>query len=89
MSQDTVDTMERFGCVYLAFTGGAAVLAAEGLSKVKKVDWLDLGMPEALWTVEANNFGPTVVAIDAHGNSLYRDVEEKVKENLGKMRNIK
>lgn len=85
MSQPTVDAMKRFGCVYLAFTGGAAVLAAEGLSAVKKVDWLDLGMPEALWSVEAKNFGPTVVAIDAHGNSLYREVEKKMEENLERL----
>ena len=82
MSRPTVDAMKERGCVYLAFTGGAAVLAAQGISRVRSVEWLDLGMPEALWIVEAKGLGPLTVAIDAHGNSLYEQVEEEVKKNL-------
>jgi fumarate hydratase subunit beta len=82
MSKPTVEAMQRFGCVYLAFTGGAAVLAAEGISDVKGAEWLDLGMPEAMWALEAKGFGPLTVAIDAHGNSLYANLDRKVQENL-------
>lgn len=57
--------------VYLAFTGGAGSLAAESIKRVKAVHWLDLGVPEALWVLEVENL-PVIVAIDAHGNSLYR-----------------
>ena len=71
---------------YLAFTGGAAVLAAQGISRVRGVEWLDLGMPEALWIVEAKGLGPLTVAIDAHGNSLYEMVEERVQESLPAVR---
>jgi len=78
--------MEKFGCVYLAITGGAAVLAAKGIEKVKGVEWLDLGMPEALWILEGKAFGPLIVAMDTHGNSLFRNVEAQVKENAGKIR---
>ena len=88
MSKDTVDAMKKFGCVYFAFTGGAAVLAAKGLENVKDVFWLDLGMPEALWVVEANNFGPLVVAIDASGNSLYDEVSRNVSKNLADSKKI-
>jgi tartrate dehydratase beta subunit/fumarate hydratase class I family protein len=28
------------------------------------------------------DFGPLTVAIDAHGNSLYRDVQEQAKKRL-------
>lgn len=59
-------------CVYLCFTGGCGVLAARAVKKVKAVYWLDLGMPEAVWVLEVENFGPLVVAIDAHGNSLFK-----------------
>ena len=86
MSQPTVDAMKKFGCVYLAITGGAAVLAAKGIKDVKGVEWYELGMPEAIWIMEADNFGPLTVAIDAHGNSLFADVGAKVKDNEAKVR---
>lgn len=81
MSQPTIDAMKKFGCVYLAITGGAAVLAAKGVKEVKGVEWYELGMPEAIWIMDADNFGPVTVAIDAHGNSLFMDVGAKVKAN--------
>ncbi|WP_297418866.1 FumA C-terminus/TtdB family hydratase beta subunit [Thermococcus sp.] len=58
--------------VYFAFTGGAGSLAAESIKRVRAVHWLDeLGIPEAIWVLEVEDF-PLVVAIDAHGSSLYR-----------------
>lgn len=86
MSRPTVEAMKEHGCVYLAFTGGAAVIAAQGIVKVGSVDWLDLGMPEAVWHLEADGFGPLIVAIDSHGRSLYDDVDEKVRSNLERIR---
>jgi fumarate hydratase subunit beta len=82
MSGPTLEAMREVGCVYLAFTGGAAVLAARGIRKVQRVEWLDLGMPEALWVVEAKDLGPLVVAMDAHGNSLYDSVNTEAEKNL-------
>lgn len=86
MGKETLKAMEKFGCVYLAITGGAAVLAARGIKNVKGVEWLDMGMPEALWIFEGENFGPLIVAMDAHGNSLFENVEAKVKENAEKIK---
>jgi len=86
MSQPTVDAMRKFGCVYLAITGGAAVLAAKGLKNVRGVEWYELGMPEAIWIMDAENFGPLTVAIDAKGNSMFAAVASKVKENEPKAR---
>ena len=84
MSKEVAEAMKEIGCVYLAATGGAAVSYAEGLSRVTGYDWLDLGMPEALWHFQTRALGPLVVAIDAEGNSLYDKVREKVAENLKK-----
>jgi fumarate hydratase subunit beta len=86
MSQPTVDAMKTYGCVYLAITGGAAVLAAQGIKSVSGVEWFELGMPEAIWILNTENFGPLTVAMDAHGNSLYAEVNAKVKENEKKAR---
>lgn len=71
MSDDVVEAM-RDKAVYLAFTGGAGALAAQRIKRVKDVIWEDLGMPEAVWIFEVEKFGPCIVAIDAHGRSLYK-----------------
>ena len=86
MSAPTLEAMRETGCVYLAFTGGAAVLAARGIARVERVEWLDLGMPEALWVVEARSLGPLVVAMDANGGSLYDDVNGQAEKNLARIK---
>jgi tartrate/fumarate subfamily iron-sulfur-dependent hydro-lyase beta chain len=63
--------LRNLGCVYLAFTGGAGVLAAEAIDGVERVLWEDLGDLEALWVLRVEGFGPLVVAIDLHGGNLY------------------
>jgi len=85
MGPKTTDAMKQYGAVYGAFTGGAAVLAAKAVKNVRSVEWFDLGMPEALWILEVEDFGPLTVAIDAHGNNLFKDVQEKVEENKQKI----
>lgn len=80
MGKRTTDAMRTYGAVYGAFTGGAAILAANAIKEVKRVEWFDLGMPEALWILEVEEFGPLTVAIDAHGNNLFEEVKKKVEE---------
>ncbi|MCQ2056483.1 MAG: FumA C-terminus/TtdB family hydratase beta subunit [archaeon] len=79
MSKDVLRTMKEKGCVYLAATGGTAVSLAESLCKVVDVDWLDLGMAEAMWRFEVSRFGPFIVAIDASGGSLYEKVSASLR----------
>ena len=85
----TLAALKKNNVVYVSFTGGAGALAAKGLGEVKTVYYLEeLGMPEAVWVFEARNFGPLVVSMDAHGNSLYDDVNARTKENLERMLQI-
>jgi len=81
MSDDVLNVMKEEGCVYLAAIGGAAVSLAECLN-VNDVKWEELGMAEAVWVLDAKDMGPLIVAMDAHGNSLYKDVNSKVSENM-------
>ena len=81
MGEKTTQAMAKYGAVYGAFTGGAAVLAANAVKRVKDVAWLDLGMPEAMGILEVEDFGPLVVAIDSFGKNLYRDVAGRVEQN--------
>ena len=86
MGKKTTDAMKKYGAVYAAFTGGAGVLAAKAIKNVKTVEWLqDLGMAEALWVFEVEEFGLLTVAIDSHGNNLFEAVKKKAEENRTKI----
>jgi fumarate hydratase subunit beta len=85
MGKKTTDAMAKHGAVYGAFTGGAAILAARAIKKVRGVEWLDLGTPEAMWIFEVEDFGPLAVAIDSHGNNIFMDVQKSVEENKQKI----
>jgi len=85
MGRRTTEGMKKYGAVYGAFTGGAAVLAAKAIKNVRSVEWFDLGMPEALWILEVEDFGPLIVAIDAHGNNVFEDVQKQVEGNRQKI----
>ena len=74
MGAKTKRAMKEFGAAYGAFTGGAAVLAAKRIEKVKRVEWLDLGIPDAIWVFEVKDFGPLIVGMDSHGSSLFEKV---------------
>ncbi|MEM3445131.1 MAG: FumA C-terminus/TtdB family hydratase beta subunit [Thermoplasmata archaeon] len=81
MNKGVSDAMAKHGCVYLAFTGGAAILAARGLSRVEGVYLEELGMPEAVWILNAENFGPLVVGISARGENMFVNLAEEIKKN--------
>lgn len=76
MDKDSLETM-RGRAVYFSAIGGAACLYAKAM-KVKQVDKLEFGMPEAIWEFEITNF-PVMVSMDAKGNSLHDDVYKKSK----------
>jgi L(+)-tartrate dehydratase beta subunit len=57
--------------VHAVFPGGCAVLAATQVEAIERVEWLDLGMPEALWVCRVKQFGPLIISIDTHGNNLF------------------
>lgn len=85
MGKRTTDAMAKYGAVYGAFTGGAAILAARAIKNVRGVEWLDLGTPEAMWIFEVEDFGPLAVAIDSHGNNIFLDVQKVVESNKQKI----
>ncbi len=80
MGKGTAHACKKYGAVYTVFTGGAALVAAKAIKRVREVHWLDLGVPEALWVLEVERFGPLVVTIDAKGQNLYDKVMEKARK---------
>ncbi len=82
MGDRTAEACRKHGCVYAAFTGGAALIASSAIKRVIGVEWLDLGVPEALWMFEVERFGPLIVAIDTHGENLFRKVMSHARERF-------
>lgn len=78
MGPKTLAALNDVGAVYCSFTGGCGALASRGLKEVRAYEWQDLGMPEALWVITAEEFGPLLVTMDSHGRSLHDEMDEKV-----------
>ena len=71
MDDSVREALIRNKAVYAVATGGCAALYVDAVEKIESVEWLDLGMPEAVWTLKVKDFGPLIVAMDSEGNSLY------------------
>jgi L(+)-tartrate dehydratase beta subunit len=78
---EAIEPMQRLRMIYFAIVGGAAALETTQIEEIEEVAWEEL-MPECLWKFRVKDFGPLIVGIDAHGNSLYRDVQDRAKQKL-------
>jgi L(+)-tartrate dehydratase beta subunit len=81
LPDEAIEPMRRYGMVYLAIVGGAAALETTQIEEIEEVHWEEL-MPECLWKFRVKDFGPLTVAIDAHGSSLYHDVQAEARKRL-------
>lgn len=80
MGEDTSNALKKYKGVYLLAAPGCAVIHAQFVKRVLRVHWLEeLGMPEAIWVIEVENWGPLVVAMDSHGQSVFKNIREKAK----------
>ena len=77
LRDDSARAFEDLGGAYLAVIGGAAALETTWITAIEDVDMDDLN-PESLWRFAIRDFGPLIVGMDAHGGSLYRDVQASV-----------
>jgi len=71
MDDNVREALVRNNAIYVVATGGCAALYVDAVEEIESVDWLDLGMPEAIWNLKVKDFGPLIVAMDSKGNSLY------------------
>src|SRR6201999_3567195 len=74
MGPGTLAALRDLGGVYLAVVGGAAALETTWIEAIEDVDMDDLH-PESLWKFRIKGFGPLMVAMDAHGGSLYDRIQ--------------
>ena len=83
MVAKTLAAMKDVGAVYLSAIGGAAQYYSKCIEDVEGVDFMEFGVPEAMWHVRVKDF-PVIVTMDAHGNSLHADVEKASAVELAK-----
>lgn len=85
MGAKTLAAMKDAGAVYLNAIGGAAQFYARCIERVDGVSLTEFGTPEAMWHFEVREF-PAIVTMDAHGNSLHKEVEESSAQKLELLR---
>lgn len=77
MDDNTQDALVRNNAVFLTAVGGCAALYVNNINRVNSVNWLDLGMPEAIWELDVTRFGPLIVSMDSHDVNLYKKKDDE------------
>lgn len=77
LREDSQRAFAELGGVYLAIVGGTAALESTWIEQIEDVDLDDLN-PESLWKFRIRDFGPLLVGMDSHGESLYDEVRAQV-----------
>jgi fumarate hydratase class I len=81
MGAKTLQGLKESGAVYLNAVGGAAQFYARCIERTDGVSLTEFGTPEAMWHLWVTDF-PAIVTMDAHGNSLHKDLEAESAEKL-------
>ena len=82
MDAKTLAAMKKHGCVYIQAVGGGGAIYADAVKKVAGVSLLDeFGAAEAVWHFDVVDFRG-VVAMDAHGRSLFAEIGRQSEQNL-------
>ena len=80
------DVFTRTGTVFLTTVGyGIAALYGRAVKNVDAVYWQEeLGLPEAMWVLDVEDFGPFIVDGDCTGASLAAQSIEAVNKNFAR-----
>ena len=73
--------------IYLTTVGyGTGALLGRGIRKVVAAHWRqELGLAQAIWVLDTENFGPFIVDSDLDGNSLFERENAKIAPGLEKL----
>ena len=73
--------------IYLTTVGyGTGALLGRGIRKVVAAHWREeLGLAQAIWVLDTENFGPFIVDGDLDGNSLFERENAKIAPGLEKL----
>jgi fumarate hydratase subunit beta len=76
LDDECARALRDVGGVYLSFLGGGAPILSAAIRKIRHVAWDDFISHYRLVELEVEALGPLTVAIDARGNSLYRNLDD-------------
>lgn len=82
LGRATADAMQEKGCVYVSLLGGGSAILSAAIKEVLQVEWRDFPTHFRLSRLRVEEFGPLTVGIDAHGRSLYEELEHGARERL-------
>jgi L(+)-tartrate dehydratase beta subunit len=73
--------------IYLTTVGyGTGALLGRGIRQVVAAHWIeDLGIAQAMWVLDVENFGPFLVESDLAGNSLFERENARIAPGLEKL----
>ena len=73
--------------IYLTTVGyGTGALLGRGIRRVAGVYWLEeLGLAQAVWVLDVENFGPFLVESDLAGNSLFERENARIAPGLDRL----
>jgi L(+)-tartrate dehydratase beta subunit len=73
--------------IYLTTVGyGTGALLGRGIRRVTATHWTEeLGLAQAIWVLEVENFGPFIADSDLDGNSLFERENAKIAPNIDKL----
>ena len=82
--EDYRDHFVPNGAIYLTTVGyGTGALLGRGVKQVRELHWKkELGLAQAMWVIEVENFGPFIVESDVSGNSLFERENAKIAANI-------
>ena len=85
MDAKTLAAMKKHGCVYVQAVGGGGAVYADAVKRVADVSLLkEFGAAEAVWHLDVVDFRG-VVAMDAHGHSLFDTVRQSSESKLASL----
>ena len=86
-AQDYRDHFVPHGAIYLTTVGyGTGALLGRGVKQVRDLHWKEeLGLAQAMWVLDVENFGPFIVESDLEGNSLFERENARIAGSLDKV----
>lgn len=77
MGDETTKAMQKHKMVYLVAAHGCAAVHTKKVKSIEKQYWMnELGMPEAIWVLRFEEFGPLIVGIDSKGRNLFQETKQ-------------
>ena len=78
MGKDTLDAMEKYGCVHVSPQCVSPNLWHDSI-KIQGVElFQELGSIEACWLLELDELGPFIVDMDSHGRNYFDELDVHV-----------